>query len=268
LPLRAIGIGIVVVAGPSAEFAKGAHVTGIMPVATFAVCKSAELNSTILLFGKPSLSLGLLGVWVDGVHGPVLGFAQGSEKGRNGRGECGRGCGGLAKLQGARVVGIAGGPKKVKFLRQDLQLDAAVDYKDSSTSLAEQLDQACPDGIDFYFDNVGGSTLDAVLFKPNQGARVIICGAISQYSTGDINSKRVQGPANCIQLATKIASMTGFTFDRFLVSVLLRGLPYLSYNYYRGLIHLPEHMEQGIESFLWKSLGNALYGWSHWSVAH
>jgi NADPH-dependent curcumin reductase CurA len=188
-------------------------------------------------------------VGVDGVHGPVLGFAQGSEKGRNGRGVCGRGCCGLAKLQGARVVGIAGGPEKVKFLRQVLQLDAAVDYKDSSTSLAEQLHQACPDGIDFYFDNVGGSTLDAVLLKLNQGARVIICGAISQYCNADIDSKRLQGPANYIQLATKNTSMTGFTFDRFLVSALLRGLPYLSYNYYRGLIHLPEHTEQGVESF-------------------
>jgi NADPH-dependent curcumin reductase CurA len=73
---------------------------------------------------------------------------------------------------------------------------AAVDYKDSRTSLAEQLHQACPDGIDFYFDNVVGSTLDAVLFKLNHGARDIVCGAISQYSNGDINSKRVQGPAN------------------------------------------------------------------------
>jgi NADPH-dependent curcumin reductase CurA len=79
--------------------------------------------------------------------------------------------------------------------------------------------------------------------------RVVICGAISQYSNGDINSKRVQGPANYIQLATKNASMTGFTFDRFLISALVRGLPYLSYNYYRGLLHLPEHMEQGVESF-------------------
>jgi NADPH-dependent curcumin reductase CurA len=89
-------------------------------------------------------------------------------------------------------------------------------------------------------------------------ARVVICGAISQYSNGDINSKRVQGPANYIQLATKNASMTGFTFDA--ISALLRGLPYLSYNYYRGLLHLPEHMEQGVESFeeRWK----CSYGWS------
>jgi NADPH-dependent curcumin reductase CurA len=209
----------------------------------------------LVLFGKPSLSLGLLGLsGLTAYTGLFLASPKGPKKCETvvvsaAAGAVGCVAAQLAKLQGARVVGIAGGPKRAKFLRQDLQLDAAVVYKDSSTSLAEQLDQASPDGIDLYFDNVGGSTLDAVLFKLNQGARVIICGAISQYSTGDINSKRVQSPANCIQLATKNASMTGFTFDRFLVSALLRGLPYLSYNYYRGLIHLPEHMEQGIESF-------------------
>jgi hypothetical protein len=67
----------------------------------------------------------------------------------------------------------------------------------------------------------GGSTLDAVL-SVESCARVVICGAISQYSNGDINSKRVQGPANYIQLATKNASMTGFTFDRLLISALLK----------------------------------------------
>jgi NADPH-dependent curcumin reductase CurA len=254
LPLRAIGIGIVVAAGSDAKFQKGARVTGIMPVATYAVCKSSELNSAIVLFGKPSLSLGLFGVSGLTAYAGMFLASRGPKKGETvvvsaAAGAVGCVAAQLAKLQGARVVGIAGGPNKCKFLLQDLKLDATVDYKDNSISLADQLDKACPDGIDFYFDNVGGSTLDAVLFKLNQGARVIICGAVSQYSNGDINSKRVQGPANYIQLATKNASMTGFTFDRFLISALVRGLPYLSYNYYRGLINLPEHMEQGVESF-------------------
>jgi NADPH-dependent curcumin reductase CurA len=254
-PLIAIGIGTVITAGATSTFKVGARVTGIMPVATYAVCQSSELNSAMVLFGKPSLSLGLLGVsGLTAYTGMFLACPKGPNKGDTvvvsaAAGAVGCVAAQLAKLQGARVVGIAGGPKKCQFLLDTLKLDAAVDYKDTSTSLADQLDKACPDGIDFYFDNVGGSTLDVVLSKLNQGARVVICGAISQYSNGDINSKNVQGPANYIQLATKNASMTGFTFDRFLISALLRGLPYLSYNYYMGRIHLPEHVEPGVESF-------------------
>jgi NADPH-dependent curcumin reductase CurA len=116
---------------------------GIMPVATYAVCQSSELNSAMVLFGKPSLSLGLLGVsGLTAYTGMFLACPKGPKKGDTvvvsaAAGAVGCLAAQLAKLQGARVVGIAGGPKKTKFLLQDLKLDAAVDYKDSSTSLAD-----------------------------------------------------------------------------------------------------------------------------------
>jgi NADPH-dependent curcumin reductase CurA len=82
---------------------------------------------------------------------------------------------------GMRVVGIAGGPEKCRWLREDLGLDAAIDYR--AASLPDALREACPDGVDVDFENVGGSTLDAVLGHLRNGARVALCGMISQYNS-------------------------------------------------------------------------------------
>jgi NADPH-dependent curcumin reductase len=109
----------------------------------------------------------------------------------------------MAKRTGARVVGIAGGPDRVKFLLNQVGVDAAIDHKDTTMTLEEQLTLACPNGIDFFFDNVGGSTLDAVLTHINVGARIVICGAISQYDTGTLYS-HPRGPTNYLKLADEV----------------------------------------------------------------
>jgi NADPH-dependent curcumin reductase len=110
----------------------------------------------------------------------------------------------IAKLQGARAVGIAGGPEKCARLTSDYGYDAAIDYKNDD--VARALHQACPDGIDVYFDNVGGEILDAALAQLAFRARVVICGAISQYNeTGPM-----RGPANYMSLLVNNASMTGY----------------------------------------------------------
>ena len=88
----------------------------------------------------------------------------------------------LLQSTGARVIGIAGGPKKTKFLTETMGLDAAVDYKHPDLSLDEQLDEICPVGFAFIYDNVGGGTLNSLLGKINPNGRVVICGAISQVS--------------------------------------------------------------------------------------
>ncbi len=88
----------------------------------------------------------------------------------------------IAKVKGCRVVGIAGGAEKCAFLRETLGFDEAVDYK--AGSVAKALRAACPDGIDVYFDNVGGPVLEAVLFQMKMGGRIVCCGAVSQYDTG------------------------------------------------------------------------------------
>lgn len=109
----------------------------------------------------------------------------------------------IAKLKGCRVVGIAGGADKCAFLRDELGFDAAIDYK--SEDLQAALKRECPKGVDVYFDNVGGEILEAVLNRINLKARVVICGAISQYNA----TQPIKGPANYLQLLVNSARMEG-----------------------------------------------------------
>jgi NADPH-dependent curcumin reductase CurA len=109
----------------------------------------------------------------------------------------------VAKIKGARVVGIAGGADKCRYLVEELGFDAAIDYK--TENVAAALAVHCPKGIDVFFDNVGGDILDAALTRLARGARVVICGAISQYN----NTTPVKGPANYLSLLVQRATMTG-----------------------------------------------------------
>ena len=109
----------------------------------------------------------------------------------------------IAKIAGARVVGIAGGPDKCRAVVEDFGFDACIDYKNDD--LAAALRQHCPKRVDVYFDNVGGAILDAVLGRLAPKARVVLCGVISSYLTGEH-----PGPANYVNLLSKTASMQGF----------------------------------------------------------
>ena len=114
----------------------------------------------------------------------------------------------VAKIKGCRVVGIAGGADKCRLLVDELGFDAAIDYK--AEDLKAALKAHCPDGIDVYFDNVGGEILDAALARLALRARIVICGAISQYN----NTAPVKGPSNYMSLLVNRASMTGMVvFD-------------------------------------------------------
>ena len=86
----------------------------------------------------------------------------------------------IAKIQGCRAIGVAGGPEKCRYVVEELGFDACVDYK--APGFAAQLSAACPDGVDVYFENVGGVVLDAVAPLLNKGARVPVCGFISAYN--------------------------------------------------------------------------------------
>ncbi|MDH3232050.1 MAG: NADP-dependent oxidoreductase [Alphaproteobacteria bacterium] len=103
-------------------------------------------------------------------------------------GSVGQYVGQIAKLKGCRAIGIAGGPEKCAFLTGELGFDAAIDYK--SEHVRKRLAELAPDGIDVYFDNVGGSILEAALFNMAQFGRVVCCGAISQYDTTEMESPR------------------------------------------------------------------------------
>ncbi|MGE5345871.1 MAG: NADP-dependent oxidoreductase [Acidithiobacillales bacterium] len=96
----------------------------------------------------------------------------------------------IGKIQGLRVVGIAGGEEKCRYLTEELGFDAAVDYK--AGNLAADLESACPDGIDVYFENVGGAILDAVLARMNPFGRIVVCGLISAYNA----TRPPPGPGN------------------------------------------------------------------------
>lgn len=112
----------------------------------------------------------------------------------------------IAKLKGCRVVGIAGGPDKCRYLTAELGLDGAVDYR--SDDVRAKLRELCPKGIDVYFDNVGGDILDAALANLAMRARVVLCGAIAQYNDADGGATR--GPKNYMNLLIKRARMEGF----------------------------------------------------------
>jgi NADPH-dependent curcumin reductase CurA len=118
----------------------------------------------------------------------------------------------IAKIAGARAVGIAGGPEKCRVVVEEFGFDACIDYKEGN--LAAALKQHCPRGVDVYFDNVGGPILDAVLGRLAHKARVVLCGVISSYLTGEH-----PGPANYVNLLAKTALMQGFNalemWDRF-----------------------------------------------------
>jgi len=109
----------------------------------------------------------------------------------------------IAKIAGARVVGIAGGPEKCKAVVEDFGFDACIDYKNDDLPAA--LKEHCPRRVDVYFDNVGGPILNAVLGRLAPKARVVLCGVISSYLTGEH-----PGPANYVNLLSKTALMQGF----------------------------------------------------------
>lgn len=148
----------------------------------------------------------------------------------------------LAKVKGARVIGVAGGEEKCEFLRDEIGLDDAIDYK--SGDLNEKLKAACPDGINVFFDNVGGDVLDAALDNIAKEARVVICGAISQYN----NMEQVTGPRLYLRIPERNASMLGFTVDHYAAQ-----FPQMESDIAGwikdGSIKMPEQIEEGIENF-------------------
>jgi NADPH-dependent curcumin reductase CurA len=147
----------------------------------------------------------------------------------------------IGKIKGCRVVGIAGGEDKCQDLISKYKYDAAIDYK--SQNVAARIKECCPDGIDVYFDNVGGEILDFALARLNFKGRVVICGAISQY-----NATSVKGPSNYLSLLTNRGKMEGFiVFDfarRYPEAAKQLGVWIAA-----GKIYSEEQIEKGIENF-------------------
>ena len=194
------------------EFAVGDHVYGAFGVQEHALSDGqgvvkvdpglAPLPTYLGTLGMPGLTayFGLLdvGKLAEGDTVVVSGAA----------GAVGSVAGQIARIKGARVVGIAGGAEKCRWIVDELGFDVAIDYKGEDVRRA--LREHAPEGVDVYFDNVGGEILDAALTRLARGARIVICGAVSQYNaTGP-----VRGPSNYLALLVYRASMTGMVvFD-------------------------------------------------------
>jgi NADPH-dependent curcumin reductase CurA len=208
--MRAIGVGQVV-ASRHSEVKEGDYVTGLFGVQEYATLpgdavtvidhRTAPLATYLNVLGMPGMTayFGLLDIGRPQAGETVV--VSGAA------GAVGATVGQIAKLKGCRVVGIAGGEEKCRILVEEFGFDDAIDYK--SDDLLPALREKCPDRVNVYFDNVGGEVLDAVLARLARHARIVICGAVSQY-----NASSMRGPSNYMALLVRRARMEGFlVFD-------------------------------------------------------
>ena len=213
--MRAGGVGVVV-ASKSDKFAVGDYVSGGIGVQQY---WSGAASDKTAGFYKIDPRMAPLTTWLNTLGMPgMTGYFGLLESGLPKAGETvvvsgaagavGMTVGQVAKHLGCRVVGIAGGKEKCDFVVNELGFDACIDYKGGDVK--DGLKEHCPKGVDIYFDNVGGEILDAVLTRINLKARIVICGAISQYN----NTTAVKGPANYLSLLVNRARMEGIVvFD-------------------------------------------------------
>jgi len=223
--MRAGGVGVVL-ASRNPGFAVGDHVSGGAGVQEYFTVAGDQigrsgLHRIDLRLGTPTQWLNVLGM--PGMTGYFGLMDVGQPKPgetlvvSGAAGAVGQTVGQLAKIKGCRVVGIAGGAAKCDWVVRELGFDACIDYKAPAPAGATRWDpvrdglkQHCPDGVDIYFDNVGGEILDTVLTRINRKARIVICGAISQYN----NTEAVAGPKNYLSLLVNRARMEGIVvFD-------------------------------------------------------
>jgi NADPH-dependent curcumin reductase len=210
--MRAAGAGEVI-GSNNTNFKKGDFVTGSFGVQEYHIAKEgkgltkadtrfAPLSKFVSVLGMTGLTayFGLLDVGAP-KEGDIVVVSGGA-------GAVGSIVGQIAKIKGCKVIGIAGGQDKLDYMIKELGFDDAIDYR--LGNVRTSLRKACPDGIDVYFDNVGGEILDTCLSMLRFKARVVICGAISQYN----NTSGAKGPANYLSLLVNRARMEGFVvFD-------------------------------------------------------
>jgi NADPH-dependent curcumin reductase CurA len=216
--MRAIGIGKVV-ASKNPKFSAGDPVSGGFGIQEYCLIDGKDTASRGLV--KIDLRLGTPSQWLNalGMPGMTAYFGlldvgqpkQGDTVVVSGAaGAVGQTVGQVARIKGCRVVGIAGGRAKCDFVVKDLHFDACIDYKRGPQAVRDGLKEHCLKGVDVYFDNVGGDILDTVLTRINRHARIVICGAISQYN----NTTPVKGPSNYLSLLVNRARMEGMVvFD-------------------------------------------------------
>jgi len=208
--MRAGAIGRII-ASEHPGFAVGEHVYGTFGVQEYAVSDGRGVIKVDTSLADLPVYLGVLGMTGLTAYFALLDVGKPKEGDTvvvsGAAGAVGSVAGQIAKIKGCRVIGIAGGPEKCRVVTEEFGFDGAIDYR--MPDLRRILRELAPRGVDVYFDNVGGEILDDVLTCIARGARIIICGAISQY-----NENEVRGPANYMMLLVARASMTGMlVFD-------------------------------------------------------
>ena len=252
--MRAGGVGRVI-ASKNPGFAVGDTVYGTLGVQEYILIAQEDLKRNGLV--KIDLSVGTIGQWLNVLGMPgMTGYFGLMDVGQPQPGETvvvsgaagavGQTVGQLAKLKGCRVVGIAGGPAKCEWVVKELGFDACIDYKAGEGAVRAGLKEHCPKGVDVYFDNVGGEILDHVLAKLARKARVIVCGAISQYNNA--NSMPGAGPRNYLSLLVNRARMEGMVvFDY--APRYAEGVATLAGWMQEGSVKSVEYVTEGFERF-------------------
>ncbi len=243
--MRAIAVGRVA-ESRNPGFAVGDHVTGLLGVQEYAIHNGVGLSKVDPSLAPLPLFLGALGMPGLTAYFGLLDVGQPKEGDTvlvsGAAGAVGALVGQIAKLKGARVIGIAGGADKTRYLVEELGFDAAIDYK--TDNVAAALRQHAPQGVDVFFDNVGGEILDAALANLAHGARVVICGAISQYN----NTDAVTGPANYLQLLVKRATMRGVMVSDYYHRA-MEAITTMGGWIQAGKLKTREHVVQGLDTF-------------------
>jgi NADPH-dependent curcumin reductase CurA len=242
--MRAGGVGRVVASNGS-PLAEGDHVTGMFGVQRYALTDGAGVTNVDPDLAPLPTYLGALGIPGMTAYFGMLEVGKPREGDTvvvsGAAGAVGGLAGQIAKIQGARVIGIAGGPEKCRTVVEELGFDACIDYKAGDVGAA--LREHCPKGIDVYFDNVGGEILEACLARLALHARVVICGAISQY-----NATEPPKLANYLALLVTRSSMTGIIVfdwaDRY-----AEGAAQMAQWLSEGRITAREHVVEGFETF-------------------
>jgi len=247
--MRAGGVGVVT-ESKSPKFAVGDHVMGVTGVQRYWTGPADDKGA---MLAKVDPAIAPLPTWLNALGMPGMTAYFGlTEVGQPKAGETvvvsgaagavGMTVGQVAKHLGCRVVGIAGGEDKCRFVVEELGFDACIDYKAGPVQAG--LKQHCPQGVDVYFDNVGGDILDAVLTRINMKARIVICGAISQYNA----TEAVKGPANYLALLVNRARMEGMLVTDYAARY-PEGVATLARWMKEGSFKSREHIVDGFDNF-------------------
>jgi NADPH-dependent curcumin reductase CurA len=247
--MRAGGVGVVT-ESKSPKFAVGDHVMGVTGVQRYWTGPADDKGA---MLAKVDPAIAPLPTWLNALGMPGMTAYFGlTEVGQPKVGETvvvsgaagavGMTVGQVAKHLGCRVVGIAGGEDKCRFVVEELGFDACIDYKAGPVQAG--LKQHCPQGVDVYFDNVGGDILDAVLTRINMKARIVICGAISQYNA----TEAVKGPANYLALLVNRARMEGMLVTDYAARY-PEGVATLARWMKEGSFKSREHIVDGFDNF-------------------